>query len=236
MILDSVAAVARARAQLNQPDGAGACLANVYKWFGSVQSIGPGAGQYDWAIKGWRFATKRHPGDWNPPAGVPVYYDAVGGARWSGDRNYPCGDIGLSIGGGYAIFTDSPTGNTGVMSLRSRAAQIGRPYLGWTEDFLGHGTTSGVAYAAAASGPMPVLVVIPHRHTTTPVGDIVNTFIARLGSKGIPFLVNPETMKCCRINDVQVTFYKARGMEEQNGNQAPGIVESFERVSGRGAA
>jgi hypothetical protein len=166
VILDSASAVARATAQIGQPDGAGACLANVYKWFGSVQSTGPGSGHYDWAIKAWDYSTKRHWNDYTPPAGVAVLFGPVMYSRWPGDRNYPCGDIGLSIGGGYAIFTDSPTGNTGVMSIAARARQIGRPYLGWIEDFLGHDTTSGVAYSTPVVVAPPVVVVIPPRILT----------------------------------------------------------------------
>lgn len=158
MILDSAAAVARASAQVGHPDGAGACLANVYKWFGSVQSIGPGSGHYDWAVKGWNYTpdAEKHPGDWNPPAGVPVYYGALGAPRWRGDVNFPCGDIGLSIGGGYGIFTDGPTGNTAVMSLRARGAQIGRGYLGSTDSFLGHETTAGNARRGALASPVHI--------------------------------------------------------------------------------
>ncbi|QXJ40742.1 putative lysin [Curtobacterium phage Parvaparticeps] len=162
--LSSAAAILRARAQLNQPDGAGACLANVYKWFGSVQSIGPGAGHYDWAIKGWNYTpdSEKHPGDYSPPAGVPVYYGPVAAPRWSGDVNFPCGDIGLSIGGGLAIFTDGPNGNTAIMSISARAAQIGRPYFGWTESFLGHKTSAGLAFLSAVVGAI-IKVVVPRK-------------------------------------------------------------------------
>lgn len=156
MILDSAAAVARATAQIGGPDGAGMCLANVYRWFGSVQSIGPGAGHYGVAIAGWDYAPDKHVGDYSPPAGVPVFFDRVTAARWPGDHNMQAGDIGLSIGGGRAIFTDSPTGNTGVMTLRARAAQIGRRYLGWTGSFLGHETTAGNAFGK----PTPPAVIV----------------------------------------------------------------------------
>lgn len=174
-VLDSAAAVRRATAQLGQPDGAGACLANVYKWFGSVQSTGPGAGHYDWAVKGWNYTpdNQKHPGDYRPPAGVPVYYGAVGAPRWYRDVNYPCGDIGLSIGGGLAIFTDSPTGNTGVMSISARGSQIGRPYLGWTESFLGHDTTAGLAIKSP-NNPAPVVVKgIPTIPPIFPEADMI---------------------------------------------------------------
>lgn len=170
MILDSVAAVRRATLQLGQADGAGMCLANVYKWFGSVQSTGPGSGHYSVAIAGWDYAPQKHAGDATPPAGVPVYFDRLTAPRWAGDRNYAAGDVGLSIGGGRAIFTDSPTGNTGVMTIPARAAQIGRRYLGWTPTFLGHDTSAGNAYGK----PIPPAVVVTVGKTTVkidPNGD-----------------------------------------------------------------
>lgn len=218
MILDSAAAITRARAQIGQPDGAGACLANVYKWFGSVQSIGPGAGRYDWAIKAWDYSTKRHWNDWYPPAGVAVLFGPISYPRWPGDRNYPCGDIGLSIGGGYAIFTDSPTGNTGVMSLAARAAQIGRPYLGWIEDFLGHDTTSGVAYAEAAAGPLPVIVVIPPR-TLTPKVEPDMLYVRSTKSKQY-YVIGETTVQA--VTDVRARVYS---------NAVPGETNLFQTIS-----
>lgn len=156
MILDSAAAIARGRAAMGRPDGAGMCLANNYAWWGSVQSIGPGAGQYDVALKGWTFAVKRHAGDWNPPAGVPVWFGVSPTRR---DKNAAAGDVGLSLGNGYAIFTDSPNGTPGIMTLRARGAQIARPYLGWTEDFLGHDTQAGLQWAASRTPAVAVAIV-----------------------------------------------------------------------------
>jgi hypothetical protein len=189
VILDSAAAVARATAQLGKPDGAGQCLANVYRWFGSVQSIGPGSGHYDVAIAGWDYAPDKHPGDYSPPAGVPVYYDRVTAPRWPGDHNMAAGDVGLSAGPtafsreSMAFHTDSPTGNTGLMTIRARAAQIGRRYLGWTPSFLGHETTAGNAYGK----PTPPAVTVTVG--TTPVkidpnGD--RMYAIRNNAKGSP--------------------------------------------------
>lgn len=202
-VLDSAAAVARATAQIGQPDGAGACLANVYKWFGSVPSIGPGSGQYDWAIKAWDFSDRRHPNDYAPPAGVAVLYGPVGAPRWAGDRNYPCGDIGLSIGGGLAIFTDSPTGNTGVMSIGARGAQIGRPYLGWVEDFLGHETSAGVAYATPGTTPTVVVENIPALPPVFPEADMI--FVKSNKSKR--YYVIGETTVQTFISKAVATIY-----------------------------
>jgi len=84
--------------------------------------------------------------------------------------------------------------------------------------------------------PTPKPKPTPKPSTTTPVGDIVNTFIVRLGSKKVPFLVNPETMRCMQMNETQTSFWKARGLQEQRDAQSPAIVSSFERVSGKGAA
>jgi hypothetical protein len=136
------------------------CLFNVFTWFGSVDSIGPGSGHYSVAIAGWDYTpeSERHTGDFNAPAGVPVYFDRLTRPRYTGDKNFAAGDVGLSVGNGYAIFTDSPTGNTGIMSIRARAAQIGRRYLGWTESFLGHQTSAGLAHKLTT--PPAVIVVV----------------------------------------------------------------------------
>lgn len=148
-VLDSAAAVRRATAAIGTEDGAGACLANVYRWFGSVQSIGPGAGRFAAAINGWEYATQRNTNMASAPAGVPVYF-GVDTPRT--DRNADKGDVGLSIGGGRGIFTDSPSGRPGVMTFGARAAQVRRNMLGWSGDFLGHDTTAGQA-ATAQTAP-----------------------------------------------------------------------------------
>lgn len=141
-VLDSAAAIRRATAAIGTEDGMGACLANVYKWFGSVQSIGPGSGHFGAAIDGWNYATQRSTNIASAPAGVPVYF-GIDTPRTDG--NAKAGDVGLSIGGGRGIFTDSPTGRPGVMTFGARAAQVRRNMLGWSGDFLGHDTTAGLA-------------------------------------------------------------------------------------------
>lgn len=169
-VLDSAAAVLRARAAMGKPDGAGMCLANNYAWWGSVPSIGPGAGKYDVALQGWNYATKRHADMLTAPAGVPVWF---GISPTRTDKNRAAGDVGLSLGGGYGIFTDSPNGTPGVMSFRARAAQIARPMLGWTEDFLGHDTTAGVEYARSGVENPPVLITLD-RKPIIPISDWIN--------------------------------------------------------------
>lgn len=239
MILDSVAAVRRGLSQVGQPDGAGACLANVYKWFGSVQSIGPGAGHYDWAIKGWTYAlaADRHPGDYDAPAGTPVFYGPVGAPRWPGDNNYPCGDIGLSIGKTafsretMAVFTDSPTGNTGTMTLSARARQIGRPYLGWTETFLGHQTTAGLAWGQSA----PPAVNVTVGKSTVKIDTNGNRMYAlRLNTPGKPghgsiYALAPGFIRYERDGDVAKRLQTIAGDAKNVGdkNTLEDIFEAF---------
>lgn len=152
-VLDSAAAIRSATHAIGTDDGMGACLANVYRWFGSVQSTGPGSGHFSAAINGWEYATQRNTNMASAPAGVPVYF-GVDTPRT--DRNADKGDVGLSIGGGRGIFTDSPTGRPGVMTFTARAAQVRRNMLGWTGDFLGHDTTAG---QAAISQTAPAVAV-----------------------------------------------------------------------------
>lgn len=152
-VLNSENAIRRALARVGKPDGAGACLANVYQDFGGPawSSTGPGAGKFGTAIAGWNFAVYRHAGDWNPPPGVPVYF-GVDTPRTDG--NAKAGDVVLSLGGGMCVATDGPrTGNSEIMTLSARAAQVRRNYLGWTADFLGYPVSGALSYIAEANRP-----------------------------------------------------------------------------------
>lgn len=133
-VLDGAAAIAWMRNHTsNQP---GMCLNTVWQAYGSVPSTGPRAGTYSDAVDGWDGSIAQHPGDWNPPAGVPVYF---GISPTRTDANARAGDVMLSLGGGTLIGTDVGTlGRIGTTSIASRAAATARPYLGWTGDFLGH--------------------------------------------------------------------------------------------------
>ncbi len=123
---------------------AGACLNTVWQAYGSHQSVGPHAGQYPNAIDGWNYAEQQHPGDTNPPRGVPVYLAAVDGPRWAGDTAYAAGDVCLSLGGGQLLATDWPSsGQIGVCTIEQRTNQTARPYLGWCGDFLGYQVAEG---------------------------------------------------------------------------------------------
>lgn len=176
-VLSSEAAIRRALAQVGHADGSGACLANVYQWFGgpSWSSTGPGAGQFGRAIDAWNFAVYRHAGDWNPPPGVPVYF---GTDTPRTDGNAPAGDVVLSIGGGRVVCTDSPSGGTGIMTIAARAQQVRRNYLGWAADFLGYPVSGAVSYIQQSTGgakpAQPIVVVqsipeVPRMFALVPV-------------------------------------------------------------------
>lgn len=196
-VLDSEAALRRGLAQVGQADGAGACLANVYKWFGGPawSSTGPGAGQFATAIQGWNFAVYKHAGDYNPPPGVPVYF-GIDTPRT--DKNAKAGDVALSIGGGRVVCTDSPTGNTGIMTIAARAAQTRRNYLGWTADFLGYTVSGAVSYVQESTHgakPAPPIVVVK----TIPKDKIM--YALPKNTDGKIYLVNLVTQKKKHITD-----------------------------------
>lgn len=108
----------------------GMCLEAVWKAFGSIPSTGPHAGQYPYALKGWEYATQRHPGDRNVPYGAPVYFTA-------GSNGY--GHICISLGGNKVVSTDIPSGGrVGITTIEDIERRWGRTYLGYTTDFLGH--------------------------------------------------------------------------------------------------
>lgn len=172
-MVDAAAAVVRALATTtNQP---GYCLATVNGYFGYLQSTGPHAGQYPDAIDVWDYATDRHPDDRNPPAGAVVLWGAVSSPRWAGDENYGAGDICLSLGGGMVRASDYPTaGRVGTCSIGQRTNQIGRPYLGWCGDFMGHTIDFGHTVAAVAptrrSRSMQFLIVGDDLNAGKPMG------------------------------------------------------------------
>lgn len=107
----------------------GWCL--YYVWTAYKAAGAVATGSYPTALASWEAARKKHPGDRNPPAGVPVYW----GVRGDGNRD---GDIVISLGGGQVVCTDYPGwGQVGTCTIDERERQIGREYLGWSEDILG---------------------------------------------------------------------------------------------------
>ena len=131
--LDASAGAAHYAAQTTNVPGM--CLNEVWKAYGSHNSIGPHAGQYPTALSGWNYATQKHT-DANPPYGAPVYF---GISPTRTDKNKAAGDVCISLGGGLLRCSDGGgSGRMATMTIAARAKQIARPYLGWTSDFLGY--------------------------------------------------------------------------------------------------
>lgn len=100
----------------------------------------PSAGDFDHdgdadAVDGWESepAKYRHPGDRNPPAGVPVAFK--GGSHGYGHR-------AISLGGGKIRSTDmapdaySP-GHVGTTTIAAIERHMNQSYLGWSETMDG---------------------------------------------------------------------------------------------------
>lgn len=162
-VIDGLALVARTRAFVGRsiiPQGM--CLNFVWQRCGALISIGASVGRMGTAYQAWLATPERnkHRGDWNAPIGSLVHY---GKSPTRKDKNKDAGDIGVSIGGGYGIFTDAAGqgSRVGIMTLRARAAQIGRPYEGWSDSLGGHSirlatnVTASELATAIAEAPTP---------------------------------------------------------------------------------
>lgn len=122
MIVDGVAA-ARTLLSYSGIRG-GYCLFYVWQ---AYKAHGASTGRSaPTATEAWNRSDRRHPGDRNPPPGVPVF--------WGPKSSSNAGDVVISLGGGRVAATDWPRyGVTGVCTIDERERQIGRPYLGWAE-------------------------------------------------------------------------------------------------------
>ena len=106
---------------------AGMCLNYVC----NALTEGRGLGVYaPYALHAWWGAKHKHPGDEQPPAGVPVYWD-------HGTSNH-FGHVALSVGGGRVRSTGigRPT-DVGELTVDELSRSWGRTYLGWAEDMYG---------------------------------------------------------------------------------------------------
>lgn len=129
----------------------GMCL--YYVWLAYKAHGARADGTWPTAYAAWKDTPGKHEGDRNPPAGVPVWF----GPKASSSA----GDVVISLGGGRVAATDYPSyGVVGTCTIDERQAQIGRPYLGWTEtilgaaiDFAGGGTPANVAGGQRTAGP-----------------------------------------------------------------------------------
>ena len=122
-------ALARALARVGTACVPGSCWATTRSWYAA-----PAIGDYDGdgradAEDAWKAAKKRHPGDRNPPPGVPVF--------WSGGRRDD-GHAAIAAPDGQIVSTDAPeTGVIGLVDLTYPERAWGLTYLGWTEDIYG---------------------------------------------------------------------------------------------------
>lgn len=97
------------------------CVWEAYERNGASTGLSAGT-----ATEAWYESLGQHPGDRNPPAGVPVW--------WGPKSSSSAGDVVISLGGGNVVATDWPYGGQiGICTIDERERQIGRPYLGWTE-------------------------------------------------------------------------------------------------------
>lgn len=110
----------------------GLCL--YYVWQAYKAHGAQANGTYGTAYAAWLGSPGQHPGDRNPPPGVPVYWGPRAGSS--------AGDVVISLGNGRVAATDWPhNGVIGETTIDARERQIGRPYLGWTDNILGHPIT-----------------------------------------------------------------------------------------------
>lgn len=112
----------------------GYCL--HYVWLAYQAHGATSSSSYPTAYSAWLASSSQHPGDMSPPPGFPVYLGPRAGSN--------AGDVMISRGGGLCSATDWPyNGVTGIVSIQDRMRQTGRPYLGWTSDFLGNTIAGG---------------------------------------------------------------------------------------------
>lgn len=171
----------------------GRCLENVWRWFGLGSSTGRAKGRMNIALNAWLYADQQHPGDWNPPAGVPLFY-GVSPSR--NDANKRAGDITLSIGGGLQIATDVVGAKVGITTIAARARQIARPYLGWSGDlggydieWVGESHTAPVSnsytplYLPTSNGDNMIQVIITTGAASGTVLDLAPGFLHHSGNQ-----------------------------------------------------
>lgn len=122
----------------------GMCQMNVDKWFNA-----PAVGDVDHdgdadAVDGWESEPKkyRHPGDRNPPPGVPLSF--AGGSRGFGHRAMSLAHAGrirstdMHANHYSPGTTDTVTGPTTSDAIAVLEQQMNQHYLGWSETISGH--------------------------------------------------------------------------------------------------
>jgi len=123
-------AAAEAMKRLNGALYSGLCLKAVWDAYAAVGATSIRGAPT--ALRAWELSEGKHPGDRNPPPGVPVWWDARPNSLPG--SNGAAGDVVISVGEGNVVATDGAgIGVIGVMTIDQRQNQIGRPYLGWSE-------------------------------------------------------------------------------------------------------
>ncbi len=109
----------------------------------------------DQALDVWNIApaSRRHPGDRNPPAGALLLY---------GKRK---GHIAIGTGGDRQVSTDWPSnGKIGVATIEQIEKSWGQTYLGWTDYLEGDDVT--YVYPAPPASPSPTQRVVKIEQAT----------------------------------------------------------------------
>lgn len=107
----------------------GMCLWTVQEWFQAPH-------EFPSAIAQWEGARLKHPGDRNPPVGVPVFY--------SGGRS---GHIAISTGHGIRSTDATHPGQVSEVDIDWPQREWGHVYVGWAADL------GGVAIPGIGSAP-----------------------------------------------------------------------------------
>lgn len=115
---DPAAAIAWAEAEKGSTAWSGRCESFVRHAL-DLDSIYPSA------KVAWEAAGDKHPGDFYPPAGVPVFWALTG-------KNARYGHVALSIGGGKAISSSDERGHPVVSEISiPKFTDETAPFLGW---------------------------------------------------------------------------------------------------------
>lgn len=145
---------ALAAAKKTTRNSVGMCQKVTREWY-NAPSVGDVDGDRDAdAVDGWLSEpkSKRHPGDRNPPAGVPLAFS--GGSRGHGHRAISDvkGVVSIDmLNNRYkAGYTSTVTGTSTAAAIATIERSMGVRYLGWSE------TISGLAIPADPTLPPPV--------------------------------------------------------------------------------
>lgn len=152
-----------ARVGPNAMPASGYCLQFVRENF-AVPAV------YGSAIDAWHGAAYRHPGDPNPPAGVPVWYDTAS----------VYGHVAFYVGGGRCLSTYNA--DVRDLAFADMPNVFGGPYLGWAPEVNEH-------QIILAPTPTPEPPPIPE------VNDLMPWFFRR--NDGAIIVVGPTGARTC---------------------------------------